>query len=95
MFKIIKILGESLSPDYQSGDFVLLLQHGKIRVGDIVVFQQPGYGMLIKRVHGILADENQFDVRGSVPESVDSRTFGMIKRAQITGKVIWHIRRKP
>ena len=58
----------------------------------MIVFRQPGYGMLIKRVDKVLDAGRAFEVRGTQVESIDSRNFGSVPRERVLGKVIWHIR---
>ena len=65
---------------------------GKIRAGDVIVFRQPGFGLLIKRVIHVLDEEKAFNVQGTQVDSTDSRDFGPVPMNQIIGKVIWHIR---
>ena len=60
----------------------------------MVVFRQPGYGTLIKRVHRVLDEGRAFEVRGTQIESTDSRNFGPVPRERVAGKVIWHIRQR-
>jgi len=59
----------------------------------VIVFRQPGYGMLIKRVRRVLDEGRSFEVRGTQIESSDSRNFGPVLCSRVLGKVIWHIRR--
>lgn len=96
MLRLLKIRGSSLWPDYRQGDYVLAagvpFPAGKIKPGDVIVFIQPGYGTLIKRVQQVLEDGGAFDVRGTQVASSDSRNFGPVPRANVSGKVIWHIR---
>jgi hypothetical protein len=97
ILRILKIRGHSLHPDYCEGEYVLAagfpFPSGKIRGGDVIIFHQPGYGMLIKRVSRVLDAGHAFEVRGTQVESTDSRNFGPVPRHQVLGKVIWHIRR--
>lgn len=96
MLRLLKVQGQSLHPDFREGDFVLAawvpFPSRKIRAGDVIVFHQPGYGKLIKRVHQVLEDGLSFDVRGTQIDSTDSRNFGPVHQADVLGKVIWHIR---
>ena len=98
MFRLLKIRGHSLFPDFREGDFVVVANFpfpaGKIRAGDVIVFDQPGYDQMIKRVQQVLDDGLAYQVRGTQIESTDSRNFGPVARQRITGKVIWHIRQK-
>ena len=96
MLKLLKISGDSLTPDYQNGDFVII---SKIPFffkppthGDVVAFRQPGYGLLIKRIESVRPN-SEVVVIGSHPESIDSRVFGAIRIEDILGKVVWHIRK--
>lgn len=58
------------------------------KIGDIVVIRKDGKD-LVKRIHNISGQE--YFVQGdNQKESTDSRTFGTIKKSQITGKVVWH-----
>ncbi len=97
MLRIFRVSGESLTPEYQHGDFVLVskipfLFHPPIE-GDVIAFHQPGYGLLIKRVQAI--DEiGGITVLGTQLDSTDSRVFGAVQRKDIIGKVIWHIRKR-
>jgi signal peptidase I len=96
MLRLLKITGESLTPEFQEGDFVLVskvpLFFYPASPGDIIAFRQPGYGLLIKRVQSVGRD-GTIKVIGSHPESIDSRVFGPTRPKDIIGKVVWHIRK--
>ena len=95
MIQILKVTGESLSPFFLRGDFVVILKIPfflrKLKVGDFVVFRHPAYGTLIKRIESISPDGQEFFVVGTCSESVDSREFGPVPRRWLTGKVFVHI----
>lgn len=96
MFKLLKLTGDSLYPDFEHGDFVLVSRipfyFSPPACGDVIAFRQPGYGMLIKRIQAV-QENGGIEVVGNHPESVDSRVFGSVRRGDVVGKVIWHIRR--
>ena len=96
MLKLLKITGDSLTPEYQNGDFVIISKIPFLFIppspGDIIAFHQPGYGQLIKRIQQI-TPESGVIVIGFHPESIDSRVFGPIRKEDILGKVIWHIQK--
>ena len=96
MIKIIKVTGESLSPFFLPGDYVLVGRcsylFGSFREGDIVVFAHPSYGLMIKEIDRINSELQQIHVKGSHPLSVDSIKIGPIATAAILGKVVWHIK---
>ncbi len=96
MLRFFKIRGDSLVPEYSQGDFVLVskipLLVSAPSPGMVIAFRQPGYGLLIKRIESI-TDNGGLSVIGTHPESIDSRTFGLVQRENVIGKVIWHIRK--
>jgi signal peptidase I len=96
MLKLLKIEGDSLTPIFEHGDFVVVskipfLFHSP-SPGDVIAFHQPGYGLLIKRIQSV-DPAGELYVTGSQPESVDSRVFGAVKQEHMIGKVVWHIRK--
>ena len=97
MIKIIKVTGESLSPSYKEGDFVLVLKIpfilNTIRQGDVVVFRHSSYGLMIKRVERLSPDGEQVYVIGTRPDSTDSRKFGPVHKRCLIGKVAFHLRK--
>jgi signal peptidase I len=96
MLKLLKIVGDSLTPSFEHGDFVLVSKIPFLirspSPGDVIAFHQPGYGLLIKRIESI-SSEGELNVIGTRPESVDSRVFGAVKQEDMVGMVIWHIRK--
>ena len=80
-----------MTPEYQDGDFVLILRVSLPKVGDVIVFQNQLYGVLIKRVEKIT--EQGVYVVGTGENSLDSRRLGPVDPAKVQGKVIWHIKR--
>lgn len=97
MFKILRITGMSLSPAYLHGDYVLIQKIGqlnRLRKGDVVVFQLPGYGRLIKQISTIDLEMADCRVKGTAPDSIGSEIFGAVPLTAILGKVILHIPKK-
>jgi len=94
MFRVLRIHGESMTPEYWSGDFVLLMKPfwRRIKRGDVIVFRNQLYGILIKRIEKI-TDEGIYVV-GTGENSLDSRRLGPVNPDAVQGKVIWHIRRR-
>jgi signal peptidase I len=95
MIQILKVTGESLSPFFQRGDYVVILKPPfflrQLKAGDFVVFRHPGYGTLIKMIQSLSSDGEEIFVVGAHPESADSREFGPIPRRWLTGKVVIRI----
>ncbi|RCK73858.1 MAG: hypothetical protein ANABAC_2932 [Anaerolineae bacterium] len=94
MIRLLRVRGQSLSPEIKDGDFVLALKlpiFFPIRTGDLIVFQKPAYGILIKRVEDCPEGKNTFWVRGTHPDSLDSRIFGAVYPNEVLGKVVLHL----
>jgi nickel-type superoxide dismutase maturation protease len=93
LLRVLRVRGDSLAPRYHDGDFVVIsgLAIDSIRPGEVVVFDHPEYGRLIKRVEG-LEPCGHLRVRGDDIDSVDSRRFGPVPRSSLLGRVIWHIK---
>ena len=96
MIKIIKVTGESLSPFFLPGDYVLIgkcaLLFGPIKIGDIVVFLHPVFGLLIKEVTSVNQDSHVISLKGSHSHSLDSDQIGPVTLSEVQGKVIFHVK---
>ena len=96
MVRILRIEGCSLEPDFRDGDYVLVskipLLIRPARQGDVVAFRKLPYGLLIKRVE-YLTPQGELFVLGTHAASVDSLQFGPIRRQDLLGKVIGHVKK--
>ena len=96
MLKLIKVTGDSLSPFFLPGDYVLTGNcprlFGKISEGDTIVFSHDSFGLLIKEVSSVDPQLQQYNIKGSHPQSINSRKLGPISFSDIHGKVILHFR---
>ena len=97
MFKLLKVSGDSLSPAYQDGDFVLVAKipviFNSLQHGDVIAFNHDILGTMIKQIDTISLDGKTITVIGTHPNSVDSTQFGPISHKTLIGKVIWHVQR--
>ena len=91
MLRIYKVTGSSMLPVYQEGDFVLTSKIPAwargVRSGDVIVFQHPLYGRLIKQVQQHDRQRDEITVRGLNDASVDSRDFGPLRARNVAGVV--------
>ena len=96
MLRLLKVMGESLAPEYSQGDFVLVskipILFGRLKTGDVVVLKHRAYGLMIKMVDRMDLPADRIYVVGLQEDSVDSRTFGPVGKKDLAGKVFWHIR---
>lgn len=91
MIKLFKIKGDSLFPLYKEGQIVFCLSSSfsNLKVGDIVVFNQKDYGLMIKKIQSI--KDNRYFLVGTTPSSIDSRNFGDIPKNDILYKLLFKI----
>src|SRR5512146_2965073 len=97
MFRFFKVNGHSLRPEVEDGDIVLLLtwrRLWRLKPGDRVVFRQPTYGTLIKKIERMGPGQGRVFVAGTTAASVDSYEFGPVDVRQIIGKVVGVVKRK-
>ena len=87
MLKIIKVTGNSLSPFFLPGDYVVIgmkpLFSGNIHPGDFIVFDHEEYGRLIKKVLEYDPDSDLFNIIGAHPLSLDSRQVGPVASSSV------------
>ena len=79
-----------MSPTFAPGDRLLVARWARWGVGSVVALPDPRAPerMLIKRVHSQGPDG--VDVRGdNEAASTDSRTFGLLSRSRIAGRVVY------
>jgi len=96
MLKIIKVTGNSLSPFFLPGDYVLVSTfrsgHKNLQSGSVVVFQHSKFGRLIKRIHTNYPNAKNLKVIGNHKNSISSHKLGLIPYSDLIGKVILHIK---
>jgi phage repressor protein C with HTH and peptisase S24 domain len=84
-----------MSPEYNDGDFVLVLRSPLFGIhisrGDAIIFKHVQFGILIKKIEDILPNGDYY-VKGTQENSLDSNKLGYIQSSTVMGKVIWHIR---
>jgi nickel-type superoxide dismutase maturation protease len=89
----VAVAGDSMSPTYRPGDWLLVRWASRFNVGDVVVIEReerPGV-FLIKRY--LREVEGLCWVEGDSDASTDSREWGAIPSQEIVAKVLFRIRR--
>ena len=98
MIKIIKVTGNSLSPFFLPGDYVLVLRapclYKHLSPGDFVVFDHSEYGRLIKQVNHNNPSESYIETEGVHPDSLSSVKIGKVHYEDIIGRVFRRVHRK-
>ena len=96
----VAIEGASMLPTLRPGDWALAAPVRRVERGDVVVVEHPGRPgyELVKRLTAVPGDRvgeerilgaDEFWVEGDhAAGSTDSRTFGPVRRAELTAKVL-------
>lgn len=87
---ILRIHGHSMEPTIKDGQVVLISEIPYVisnpQLRDIVAFKNKGK-IFIKRISEIKSD-TYYLTGDNKNDSLDSRSFGFVKRGQILGKVL-------
>jgi phage repressor protein C with HTH and peptisase S24 domain len=77
-----------MAPSYRDGDYLLSVtpKLSRIRNGDIIIFEHPVLGHLVKEI--CHTSNKGYFVQGRHPMSTDSQSIGMVLPKMIKGKVI-------
>lgn len=92
MIKLFSIKGKSLYPLFKGGEVVLGMKPNaflRIKENDIVTFQHEEVGTMIKRVKYI--KNSKVFLEGTLPQSLDSRSFGEIPLSKIEYKILFKL----
>ncbi|HEX7456163.1 MAG TPA: signal peptidase I [Candidatus Nanoarchaeia archaeon] len=96
MFPVKRFIlkGHSMEPTFREGDRVLIntfaYLFSKPKPGDIIAFQLPSQRdkILLKRIEGVIGDNQYFIAGFNKVDSQDSRHFGPIHHKQVLGKFL-------
>jgi phage repressor protein C with HTH and peptisase S24 domain len=89
MFRIFKVSGESMKPNFKNDHFVLTRKTKNIKENDVVVINLDHYGNILKRVSSIGQNGVKLKSDNLIYES--TATFGLHEVSKIVGKVIFKI----
>ncbi len=92
MFKIVKVVGESMADEYLDGDFVLILKSPffkyLIKQGRDVVFYRAPHGIMIKRIIKVDRESRTVDLSGINEKSISKEVLKSVHYDDILGVVI-------
>lgn len=92
MFKLFKVSGNSMLPQYYNNDYVISAKwiFGSLKIGDDVICHHESLGVIIKRIKKIT--HNKIEVTGLNSFSTNSRIIGDLDKKDIIGKVLWQFK---
>jgi len=72
VFKLIKVIGDSMSPVLSDGDYVITKKPRSLQPGFIYVINHSDLGRIVKRLHSVKDTTYTFrgDNASSTPEAV-------------------------
>lgn len=89
MPRLIKVVGDSMSPTLKDGDYVLIIKPRRVRPGFLYVVNHSDLGWIIKRLDRIESDRYFF--KGDNPNSTPSAVIGPVTKNRIIGRVMFKI----
>ena len=89
MLRLIKVVGDSMSPIIVSGDYILTLKPRSLRSGFIYVVNHSDLGQIIKRLERIENDRCFF--KGDNSTSTPSTLMGPVTKDRVVGRAILRI----
>jgi len=92
----VRVSGNSMCPELEDGDIILVRRVHDLGVGDIVIAAHPFKKSvtMLKRITAIDA-AGRMELLGDDPdESSDSRVFGNVLRDHIRGKAVCRLQRE-
>ncbi len=93
VFTLCKIVGQSMSPTLESGDFVIGYNWKRnLGVSDLVIADHPFYGRIIKRVIERCSVRG-FRLAGDHTLSTSTDQLGWVKPAWVKAKVFLLVKR--
>ena len=93
MFSLFQVEGDSMSPIYTDGDYLLLRRFfRRLRVGERVVVEHDTYGLIVKEIARV-SSEKGIQLTGTNVASVSSEKMGWCEHKQVIGKVVWLFKR--
>ncbi|WP_363322346.1 S24/S26 family peptidase [uncultured Pseudoteredinibacter sp.] len=90
MLKIFKITGNSMSPRFNDGDYLLLFTlRRKPRPGQFLVYDHPEIGPIFKQV-GEVTQGGGLYLKSLNSAGVSSEDIGQCQTENIIGRMLWH-----
>ena len=88
MFKIFKVKGNSMFPNFLDNDFVFITSFFKKLKEDDVIISKFNNDTIIKRINKI--KDNRYYITGDNKEE-SSNSFGFVNKENILGKVLFKV----
>ncbi|MEM9174774.1 MAG: nickel-type superoxide dismutase maturation protease [Myxococcota bacterium] len=91
-WRLVRVVGESMAPALEDGDFVLVGPNATLSPGHVVLVRHPRFGVIVKRLHA-QASDGRYAIAGDNAASTASQSLGPIEPSAILGVARWRISR--
>jgi phage repressor protein C with HTH and peptisase S24 domain len=88
MIYLRRIVGDSMLPNFKSGQVVVAIKKTNYKVGQVVVANYDNKE-IIKRISK-LSNNKVYFLGDNLPKSTDSRHFGWLNTHNIKGQIIFY-----
>ena len=89
MPRLIKVVGDSMSPTLVGGDYILTLKPWSMRPGFIYMVNHSDLGQIIKRLERI--ENDRYFFKGDNSTSTPSAVMGPVTKDRVIGCAIFRI----
>lgn len=87
--KLVKIIGDSMSPELNDGDYIMTIKPRSVRPGFVYVVNHSDLGRIVKRLERVENDRYFFE--GDNPKSTPGAVIGPVTRKRIIGRMVFKI----
>ncbi|PHS41539.1 MAG: peptidase S24 [Robiginitomaculum sp.] len=87
--RLIKVIGDSMSPTLNGGDYVLTIRPRSLRPGFIYVVEHTDLGRIIKRLERV--EDGRYYFAGDNPNSTPSAVIGPVSAPRIRERAVLKI----
>jgi len=89
MIRLTKVVGDSMSPALNNGDYILTIKPRSVRPGFVYVINHADLGRIVKRLERI--EDDLYYFKGDNPKSTPGAVIGPVTRGRIIGRMILKI----
>ncbi len=89
MIRLVKVVGDSMSPTLNDGDYIVTIKPRSVRPGFIYVINHSDLGRIVKRLERI--ENNRYFLKGDNPKSTPRTVMGPVANDRIIGRVFLKI----
>ncbi len=86
MIRLVKVVGDSMSPTLSGGDYIVTIKPRLLQPGFIYVVNHSDLGQIVKRLERI--EDGRYYFAGDNPNSTPGAIIGPVQRERIAGYAV-------